>query len=218
MNIFDNKNSEKNICTCSNKKGLCLDKHQASRLVALLLLIACFVFVAGYFWGQRTAIDQLLNSVERDSFADQIQYSMCSMYDQKDDESSEPDAVSGDEETEQTDAQLASTQESASDTTPSTYAAEAVKPASQKEAHKKWCAQLAGFGTEKQARNLIARLEQKKINVELRKRHSRTARGKMVPWYQVVTRTYDSRQALDEVVTKISKYEKIRGIQIVELA
>jgi septal ring-binding cell division protein DamX len=214
MNIFDHK--DKDAC----KKGLCLDKHQSSRLVALLLLIACFVFVAGYFWGQKTAIDQLLNSVERDSFADQIQYSMCSMYDQKDDESSEPDAVSGDEETEQGDAQIASQQErqeSASEITPSTYAAAAAKPA-QKDGHKKWCAQLAGFGAEKQARNLIVRLERKGINVELRTRHSRTARGKMIPWYQVVTRQYDSRQALDEVVTKISKYEKIRGIQIVELS
>lgn len=219
MNIFDHKDSDK--YTCTQKKGLCLDKHQTSRVVALLLIIACFIFVAGYFWGQRTAIDQLLNSVERDSFADQIQYSMCSMYDQKDDESSEPDAVSGDDETEQGDSQRdgETITDLASNTAPSTYAAEAEKISdSQQKNNKKYYAQLAGFGTERQAKVLVTRLEQKGIHVELKKRQSRTARGKMVPWYQVVTAQYASRSALDGAISSINKYEKLHGIHVVEIA
>lgn len=216
MNLFDNKNTEhsghEKKCACG-KNGVCLNKNQTSRIVALLLIIACFIFITGYFWGQRTAINQLLNSVERDSFADQIHYSMCAMYDQKDDENNESDASTNDEENDQSEQH--DDNESVAESTPIASVATS-QAISKTGTHKKYVAQLAGFGTEKHAKQLMQRLDRKGIKVELRKRNSRTARGKNMPWYQVVTPQYADRSELNKVVGSIKRLERLHDIQVVE--
>ena len=75
------------------KDGLFLTKQQLNRTIVLLLITSLFVFVGGYFWGQHTAAEQLLTMVERDSFADQVYYSMCSVNERGDDEGDDEQAT-----------------------------------------------------------------------------------------------------------------------------
>lgn len=217
MNIFkkyDSPDHSEKKCLCESKNHLCIDRHQTSRIVALLLIIACFIFVAGYFWGQRTAIDQLLNTVERDSFADQIHYSMCSIYDQKDEENGDQEPTNNEDDSEQ------SENEGNEPEVTIEVVADAKKTEKteikQINESKKYVAQLAGFGSEKNAQQLVQRLHIKGITVSLKKRQSKTARGKVVPWYQVTTQEYADSNELDDVVKKIKRHEKLHDIKIVE--
>lgn len=84
-----------------HKRGLHLEKKQLNRTIAILIILGVALFIGGYFLGQHVATDQVLNAVERDSFADQIYYSMCSAQEQKEEEEeSEDDEQSEDSQEE----------------------------------------------------------------------------------------------------------------------
>lgn len=211
----ENVAQESQNCLCK-RGGVSLEKRQLSRLLALFFLVLCFAFLGGYFWGQKVATDQLLNVVERDSFADQIYYSMCSMYDLKDDESNGPDVVSGEEEEDpgineqQTNIPSGAVAQTKAEPAPTTYAP-VVK------ATKQYKAQLAGFGSLNAAQQLVSRLQKKNIKVLIDKRQSRTVKGKGVNWYQVVTPPHASKDGLNTVVANIKKVEKLHDVRIVEV-
>jgi hypothetical protein len=218
MEWFNQQNDSQNSqpCSCNKRGGIFIDKRQLNRTIALFLLVGVFIFVGGYFWGQRTATDQMLNVVERDSFADQIYYSMCSMYDLKDDESNEPDVVSGiEEETER-----ASEQQQVANGPSSAPTEVKVEPAqatyTPAKPVKKYFAQLVGFGSAVPAQQLVDRLAKKSIKVVVQKRQSKTAKGKVVNWYQVVTPQFTDKNDLNKVVATIKKIEKIHDVRIVE--
>jgi hypothetical protein len=228
MNFFKQKsdehsnNTQESKCLCHGKQGIFFDKRQTSRIVALLLLIAVFVFVGGYFWGQRVAIDQLLNTIERDSFADQIYYSMNSLYDQKDGESGDGD--SGEDEAE---SQNESGDEGVVESTVKKSSGAPVQsvPAEQKKNElssatqkheKKYYAQLAGFGAQKSAQQLVNQLARRGITVKILKKQSKTARGKVVVWYQVVTKDFSDPQELNALLATIKKHEKLHDMRVVQ--
>lgn len=58
---------------------------------AAFLLILFFVFMAGYYWGKKSAIEQLSHQFDQESFADRVYSSMYMMYDagEEDDEREE---------------------------------------------------------------------------------------------------------------------------------
>lgn len=217
MKWFDQNNDsvtrDGQKCSCG-QNGLFLERRQVNRVVALLLLVGVFIFVGGYFWGQKSATDQLLNAVERDSFADQIYYSMCSMYDLKDDESSEPDAASGEEEPEQIGEQQANNSPSA--VTGEVKSVVALPTSAPAKAEKKYFAQLVGFGSLAPAEHFVKRLKKKNINALISKRQSKTARGKAIAWYQVVTPNFSDKNSLNTVVATIKRVEKIHDVRIIE--
>jgi septal ring-binding cell division protein DamX len=76
-------------------------------------------------------------------------------------------------------------------------------------------AQLAGFGTARAAQQFAQRLLRKEIQVVVKKRQSRSARGKFVSWYQVVTEKFDDRDQLEALVQRLEKEEKLKGVHIV---
>lgn len=76
-------------------------------------------------------------------------------------------------------------------------------------------AQLVGFGTAHAAQQFVQRLSRKEIPVMVRKRQSRTARGRFITWYQVVTEKYSDRAELDRLVQRLKKEEKLNDVQIV---
>jgi hypothetical protein len=218
MKFFNNKKpehgSETKECSCKQAVFI-INKQQASRLGALMLVVAVFVFIGGYFWGQHTAVEHLLNSIERDSFADQIYSSMCSLYDQRDDESNEPDVVSGEEDIESPKEHVTSAIQTELGTT-ATYAPDIPSVHIKPHNSKKFYAQLIGFGQERSAQQLVARLEKKGISTKVHKRLSQTRRGKTIPWYQVVTLEYADKAVLQAVLDRIKNYEKLHDIKIVE--
>lgn len=205
----------KKECSCGDRQGLFLNKRQANHALALLLLLSIFIFVAGYFWGQHTAVDQLLHSVERDSFADQIYYSMCSLYDQKDEESNEPDVVSGNEEISSEEQRGVGVEQSATTNiaaiqTPATYVPDTKHNKAQ------YYAQLAGFSSQQVAQQVVKRVASKGITVKVQPRQSKTARNNIVRWYQVVTKDFNNRASLEAEVGRIKRYEALHDVRIVK--
>ncbi len=58
-----------------------MHNNQVSIIVAGLLLLSFFLFMGGYFLGQKNAITAFSNKIEQESFSDQIYSSMCSLSD-----------------------------------------------------------------------------------------------------------------------------------------
>lgn len=82
-------------------------------------------------------------------------------------------------------------------------------------ASNRYRAQLIGFGTLRAAQQFVDRLQQKNIPVRICERHSKTAQGKKVIWYQVTTEPFDNKKELTAFVNRIQKEERLKDICIV---
>ncbi len=192
--------------------GLFLTKQQLNRTIVLLLLTSLFIFVGGYFWGQHTAAEQLLTMVERDSFADQVYYSM-SATERGDDEGTDEDTASAaPEEAAPSDAVTAIAQADAP--TPTENVAVVVNEIKQPQ----YKGILAGFSAEKMANQMAQRLKRRGFDVSIITRHSRTRQGRSVDWYQAVTAPMGDKTQLEQVVAQIKKFEKLHDVSIVSLS
>jgi len=194
---------------CS-KRGLHLEKKQLNRTIALLIITGVALFVGGYFWGQYAATEQVLNAVDRDSFADQIYYSMCSANEQKDEEEESA------EEAAETEGEDASESSEESEGNADESKKSAGEPSSDSGTKKTYFAALAGFGQHKTAENYARRLKARGYPVHVAKRVSRSARGKTVAWYQVVTDDFTDRHEGERVVAQLRTQENLRSIQLTE--
>lgn len=183
-----------------NKRGLHLEKKELNRTIALLIIIGVALFIGGYFLGQHTATEQVLNSVERDSFADQIYYSMCSAQEQKDEDDDEP----ADEES-------AGDQQSAE-----VNKEQAVEQSKEIKSQKVYYAQIAGFGHQKTAEKYAQQLKNRGFKVHVMKRISRSARGRSVSWYQVVTDDFHDIHEGERVISLLRVQENLRNIELIE--
>lgn len=170
--------SEENLPVAYNS-ALYLTNRQVSWLIASLILLSFFVFIAGYFLGQRKAVE---HRVELSALNSMIPVH-------------------------------ASVTEQAA---PVTYAphidAITQDDFSQEQLYK---AQLIGFGTMRAAHQFVDRLQQKNLPVRVQERHSKTAQGKEVIWYQVTTELFNDKQELMAFVERIQKEERLKDIRIV---
>ena len=180
------KNESERNKTYHEDDMLFLDKRQTSLILAGLIIFVFFTFVAGYFWGKKQALEQLVHQATYDSFADQA-YG----------------------------ASLVPSEQSSS---------HEIKPTEQvpllpiqKQNGPEYCALLAGFGSEYHAQQLVDRLARQSVVTYLKKRLSKTPRGKTITWYQVITKPYGDKQQLQDVVSKIQRLEKIKNVRIVEI-
>lgn len=205
----------KNETSCTEAQSDCLSipKRHASLLIAGFLALLFFTFITGYFWGKRTAVEQLTSKIEEELLADQINSSFYHMQDKATTprpvveqempvvlEPSDSDDGSSDRHVEENQIEQQSVQELAEDI--------------ESELESRYYAQLIGFGTHGAA-NRFAQRVQKNIPVEVRRRVSQSAKGKKRVWYQVVTHPFESKQELVAVVEKVSKKERLNGVQIV---
>lgn len=201
------------------ERGLLLDKRQLSRIASAIIIILFCVFVAGYYLGKRTALQEFSQAVEQGSFSDHIFSSMCSMYEAKDEPSGEEAEVS-DVTEQQAPAEVAPVDtpdaaESAVKNTVQPVADEAAQVAESSAIHQKYYAQLAGFGTQQAAQKLTQRLAQRGITTHVKKRPGKTPKGRKTTWYQVVTPTYNDKEELTQITGLIQRLEHIKDIRIV---
>jgi len=241
-NMKKTENNHKEQCQCQTTQGLFVGNRQVSIVIAGLLLLSFFLFMGGYFWGQKNATTAFSNRIDQESFGDQIYSSMCSLCDSGD---VEEDGSESEEHNENDTALEASMQEPE------------VEPASQMEPLKneqvaqalttnssdsqgvvhsdnqgegvcsestsgedelstaQYFAQLAGFGTVRAAQQFASRLARKEIAVVVKKRQSRSARGRFVSWYQVITEKFDDKGELESLVSRLAQEEKLKDVQIV---
>lgn len=214
--------------------GFFLDARTTSWLVAAGLALLFFSFFTGYFLGQKQAIARFTHKLDQDSFADHIYAALCGMDDAQeqattgDQTATDDDAIrvsAADEQQGQSNTSIQSaTQEESDEQEPAdaptpgaaNKTANAEEPqSSEQEISTQYYAQLAGFGTAKAAQRLVYRLHQKGIPVFVRKRNSRSARGTLISWYQVVTERFQDKTKLEELITTIKKEEKITDVHLV---
>lgn len=217
-------------CVCTRADGLFMPSRHASVAVAFVLLVFFMSFMGGYFLGKKHVIDEFVAKVEQDSFADQIYTSLCLLSDQdpelmraSHDEAAE-EVESAHESSAVQDAVVLSHAEPASSLESGLLSAQAEATRAtgsddlsdhREPGDKAYYAQLIGFGAEQTAQKYAQRLNKKNIPVSVRERESVSGKGKKRTWYQVVTRAFGERSRLEELVDRIAKEEKIKGIQIV---
>ena len=159
--------------------ALYLTNRQVSWLIASLILLSFFVFMAGYFLGQRQAVEyHVESSALRAIMTPQEQFQA-------------PVATA--------------------------MHAPKVEDVFQEEVTSEqfYKAQLIGFGTQRAANQFVERLQQKNMPVRVQERHSKTAQGKEVIWYQVTTELFNDKQELTAFVDRIQKEERLKDIRIV---
>ncbi len=167
---------------------LYVSSRQVSLLTASLLLLAFFVFMAGYFFGQRKMLEHVHNADDKEAFADTIYANAC-------------DQMGAHEQA--VDAALAHVEH------------EEVAKEAEQTVEQAYYAQLIGFGTHRAAHTFADRLMQKDMPVVVKERHSQTAQGKEIIWYQVVTESFAQRDDLVAFVEKVKKEAKLHDIRII---
>lgn len=201
------ENSGSKVCHCSDNQGLFVANRQLSFVVAILLFLAFAIFMTGYFLGKKKVVEQFAQEMHQEAFADKIYTSMLSATQEQD-----PTATA----LLVTDATVAEVIDMPLSDTSSQSINQSIAIAEQeivevdRARDKLYYAQLIGFGTEKAAQLFVKKLSTKGIETELKKRVSKTAKGRTSYWYQVVTAAYSNKDDLVALVDKLAKEENIK--------
>lgn len=191
-------------CHCGTD-ALVITKRSASSIVSGVLIVTFFIFIAGYFWGHQQALQEFTESIEQQSFADQIHYSLSCCADDRPSLYSYNDSAEQEEEIEQP----------VADTQPENQiAVEKPRP----EPSEKFFAQLVGFQSKEKAYQCMQQISNKGGKVKVAKRSSKTSKGKLYTWYQVVTSSYSSKNELLDHIATIRQIVKLHDVQIVNIS
>lgn len=213
-------------CSCYDN-GVCLDNRHLSWVVAFALLLGFSFFVAGFFLGKHRALHDLRITLDQDSLADKIYTSLCTtqedkmMMAQQEDDDVELVESSESDYRQLADAEVAIMSSESSlpePDSPEGIAREASSSADKNEvleSSTRYFAQLVGFGTRQAAQKFVQRLQQVDIPVEVKDRHSKTAKGKKVTWYQVVTTSFSDKGELEKLVNEIKVKERLKDVRII---
>jgi hypothetical protein len=199
MKAWKDKEARAENTSENTKNNLVVSPRQLSFVVAGNIILLFTTFIFGYFWGQKYAAEQFIDKIHHESFTDQISSSLLALqeanYREEIEESvstQKEDAVDN-KEMDQNKVTI-----SASDTDDLNASINY------------YYAQLIGFGTLQAANRFVNRLQQKNIPVEVKKRVSKTSRGKKIIWYQVVTKKYNDKFVLEKLVEILKKDEKLK--------
>lgn len=190
---------ENNPCRCMSNQGLFIPNRQLSAIIAALLFVLFCIFISGYFLGKKYAAEQFTAVIRQDSFADHIYTSVLSATEQAENNND-----------------LLATAGHITTTTPEPLVAqEPIASLSDlSDVTQNYYAQLIGFGTEKAAQQFVLKLAAKGTVTEVKKRASKTVKGKTSYWYQVVTPAYADKYELSTLVDKIAKEENLKDVCI----
>jgi len=183
--------------------NITLTNRHIGWLISVVIVISLGSFGAGYFWGEKKSAERFLQRIGQEAFADQVYSSVCSMYDSENE--IEVRSENGNE----------GYQEESDKTQ------EVVKKEAQQEIIQEinpkvaYYAQLVGFGTAKKAKQFVERLTRNGIVAHVRERKSKSARGKVILWYQVVSDPYTNKDALISLVEKIKHDEHLHDVRII---
>lgn len=226
MSELNNNKNQSNTPETAN--GLFIHNRQLSLIVAGAIFLSFFVFMGGYFWGQKNVVESFANKIGQDSFSDQIYSSVCSLCDNGNIEDTEGEEDAGGETEVETEGDIQTLQATLDNAQQSNQMIEQSNAVSDE--HKtiadnatdeneagqtQYYAQLVGFGTDHAAQQFVEKMSRKDITVVVKKRASRSARGKFVSWYQVMTEKYDDKNELLTLVERLKNEEKLKDITII---
>lgn len=198
-NLMDSQNDE---CICSTNQGLFIPNRQLSVLITGLFFILFACFTAGYFLGKKYTAEQLLiaihtNPLKKAMIANELAHE--TLYNHDNNIISENDLPLLYDTVEVSDA---------------SFDNDVINQNVMQQPEKKYCAKLISFGTEKAAKKFVQKLLLKDIVVEIKKHTNRTAKGRIIYWYQVVTIPYANKNELELLVNRLIKEEILTGVQI----
>lgn len=211
----------------SDQNGIYITKKQASVTLVLLVFLNILIFIAGYFWGKQSNLEDFTQKTAQESFNDQVDY-LLTMQSFAAKQGLAPESS---ENNDQQDLKTPETLENIPDALE-----ESVKePINDEKVEKnltdkkssdkknkiavnledKHFAALAGFGKKHSAEAMIQRLKKYKINLELKTKVSKSASGKGTrTWYQVVTPKYNSKEEVQRLVDRVVALEHIKRSDI----
>ncbi|HSC24836.1 MAG TPA: SPOR domain-containing protein [Candidatus Babeliales bacterium] len=197
--------SEVKNCFCKDNQGLYITNRQLSFIVAGMIFIVFSIFITGYFLGKKSVIEQYGHVLRSDVSAN----INCAIddFDTLHNENENRNALSLLPENMTTEKII---NEIALPLTHNNNTHHANNVDQNNAQH--YYAQLIGFGTEKAAQLFVKKLAAKGIETELKKRVSKTVKGRSSYWYQVVTTTYSDKNELDQLINRIAKEENIKDI------
>lgn len=208
MNKWENSlKKDDQGCYCSSSQGLFIFNRHLSFIAAGLLFLFFFLFMTGYFLGKKTMAEYFSDKVHQESFVDNV-YTSVLMNDQE----QAFDKIGNVHCAEDITCNDAAHQTSKNIISPALE-----EPSLENGSEGKstcYYAELIGFVTEKAAQIFVKRLAAKGIETEIKKRISKTVKGRTSYWYQVVTVTYTNKNDLIELVSKIIKEENIKNTNI----
>lgn len=199
-----NTKTQKAECHCQ-QDVLVVTKQSASYLLSFGLLVVFFIFIAGYFWGHQQALQEFHETIEQQSFADQIHYSLSCCIDDA------PDLYAYDDSAEQEVAVQAEQPETLMPTV-------AVMQEQQPDVVTQYCAHLVGFQSKEKANQCKQTLANKGLDVRVAQRSSSTKNGKKIAWYQVVTKPHATKTDLLAHIATIRQIVKLHDVQIVSIS
>ncbi len=191
-----------------DQNGIYITKRQASIASAVLVFLSIIIFIAGYFWGKQSALEDFTQKTSKDSFNDQVDYLLTmqsfaakhgSLPDNEEAEEKEgniPDALEEIEKNESAEIK----EPVNSDKKESTQSIEVknkkeegktpliknqlistnkdLSVSTDRQEVGTYYAALAGFGKKTSALSMIQRLKKYKIDLELKTKISKSASGK----------------------------------------
>lgn len=198
-----------------------LTQQQLAALASALIFMAFVLFMAGYYWGRRSIMNQFSEQLQQESFADKIYSSMVTLYDIPEEvRDAVPLDVGPHEESTKLDIQSGTVTGEAQ---PEVFSSDGSSPdGSSSEASEqerilptRYYAALIGFGTCSAAHIYARKLQERDIPVRVIQRESKTARGKKRLWFQVVTEPME-KEKLEDIVQHLSVRDALSGIEVVE--
>lgn len=205
----DSLKNTHNKCLCESNQGLFVPNRQLSALVALLLFLFFACFITGYFLGKKCMITSISEQIKYDVLNDQLSDDTLKTNFDGDGVESVNDLVSLND----TQHHIGTVSEGVVHTSVNELLSinEACTKIMEQENNTiQYYAQLIGFGTEKAAHQFVQKLAAKNIETMVKKHTSRTAKGKTVYWYQVVTPTHTDRHHLELLVSRLEKEERLK--------
>jgi hypothetical protein len=201
----DSFKKNENACYCSTNQGLFVPNRQLSVVIAGFLFLCFCIFITGYFLGKKNVAEQSVQAMQQEAFADHI-YSSVLTAEQKIESHNTSTLLASQSPVIEIVEQLI--------TQDDTQIAVVVPQNESTQRIIQYYAQLIGFGTEKSAHLFVNKLAAKGIQTEIKKRVSKTVKGKTSYWYQVVTPLYSNKDDLSQLVDKITKEENIKDASI----
>ncbi len=211
------KKEESFLCQCKDNNGLFVPNRQLSGVVAGLLFLLFCTFMTGYFLGKKYGIEQFTQKMYTNFLDDNSNQALSTITNNG--EISAQDAacvhVSSIDSDYASNSAIIKNENEVIEHGTATINSDIDKQTSIVFiSDQKYYAQLIGFGTEKAAELFVQRVASKGITTEIRKRTSKTAKGRTSYWYQVVTPAYPNKDDLSIVVNQLVKTEKLKDVCI----
>ncbi len=194
-------------------EDLCIPRRLIPIVLAVVLFLLFISFALGYFCGVKYTTEQCIVPIQQETLAQQLMVSGVTK-----NSLSVPDNDSLPENTRIPHEKII-THEGGSFENAALSAPEECLLNENNALPIHYSAELIGFGTKSAAEEFIKRVATyEAATLELKERQSKTPRGRMIHWYQVITSKYEQKKDLQNLLDTLIKKEHLHDIKIVAYA